>query len=119
MSFEYLQSYTEYRYMQIISSMTKLVQQFYMKPKQAGRNAVKCLKNSISHIIKMDHVKIAYTHTNNYHVNTALVHPQYQLIDSTNFISGAYQDDERANFLRCVLPVVNEKALEPSQLTLF
>ena len=42
-----------------------------------------------------------------------------QLLESTNFIYGAHSEDEYHNFLRCIQPVVNEKALEPPQLTLF
>jgi hypothetical protein len=56
MNYEYLQSYTEFRYMQIHASMTKLVQQYYLKPNRAGANAMRCIKESISRITKMDHV---------------------------------------------------------------
>ena len=42
-----------------------------------------------------------------------------QLLESTNMIYGAHSEDEHINFARCVQPVVNEKALEPPQLTLF
>ena len=42
-----------------------------------------------------------------------------QLLESTNMIHGAHSEDEFLNFNRCVQPVVNEKALEPPQLTLF
>ena len=119
MNYEYLQSYTEFRYMQIHASMTKLVQQYYLKPNRAGANAMRCIKESISRITKMDHVQVAYKNGNNYHVNTGIVHPQMQLIDSTSFIQGVYLNDEAENFSRCVRPVINEKALEPAQLTLF
>lgn len=67
----------------------------------------------------MDHVKVAYKKGNNYHVNVGIVHPQMQLIESTSFLSGVYSSDEAENFLRCVRPVINEKAMEPPQLTLF
>ena len=117
-SYEYLHSYTEFRYMQILSSMHTLVKYFNEKSSRS-QNAVQCIQKSISHITKMDHVKISYTHTNNYHVNTGLVHPQMQLIDTTHLIAGSFTDDERTNFLRCIQPVINEKALEPPQLTLF
>ena len=67
----------------------------------------------------MDHVRISYTKSNSYHVNTSLVHPHMQPLDSTHLIFGAYTEEEHQNFNRCVQPVINEKALEPAQLTLF
>ena len=105
--------------MQILASMSKLVQQYYLKPNSAGANAMRCIKESISRITKMDHVKIAYKKGNNYHVNNGIVHPEMQLIDSTNFIPGVYLNDEDENFKRCIRPVINEKAMEPPQITLF
>lgn len=42
-----------------------------------------------------------------------------QLIENTNLIYGAHSEDEYQNFVRCVQPVINEKALEPPQITLF
>jgi hypothetical protein len=67
----------------------------------------------------MDHVRTSYSKGNSYHVNTGLVHPQMQLLESTNLIYGAHSEDEHQNFTRCVQPVINENALEPAQLTLF
>ena len=67
----------------------------------------------------MDHVKSSFSRSNSYHVNTSLVSPHMQLLESTNLIYGAYSEDEAQNFQRCIQPVVNEKALEPPQLTLF
>jgi hypothetical protein len=40
-------------------------------------------------------------------------------MESGNLIFGPVEDDESTNFRRCVGPVVNEKALEPSQVNLF
>jgi len=67
----------------------------------------------------MDHVKVSFQKSNSYHVNTSIVHPSYQLLEASNLIAGVYSEDERQNFARCVQPVINEKALEPPQITLF
>lgn len=67
----------------------------------------------------MDHVKVSYSKGNSYHVNTSLVHPNQQLLENSNILNGSYHHDERMNFDRCVQPVVNEKAMEPAQTTLF
>ena len=64
-------------------------------------------------------MRLSYSNGNSYHVNTALVHPQMQLLESTNMIFGALSEDDHQNFQRCVQPVINEKALEPPQLSLF
>ena len=117
LKYEYLNSYTEFRYMQILGSLHKIIQQFYIQKK--GGNAIGCLRDAISQLSKMDHVRISYSKGNSYHVNTSLVHPHMQLLESTNFIYGAHSEDEYQNFNRCVRPVINEKALEPAQLTLF
>ena len=58
-------------------------------------------------------MRASYSKGNSYHVNTSLVHPQMQLIENTNLIYGAHSEDEFNNFMRCVQPVINEKALEP------
>ena len=102
--------------MQIVGSFHKLVQQFYY---QKNASAVKCVKDAISQLTKMDHVKVSFKKSNSYHVNTSIVHPMYQFLESGNLIEGVYTEDERLNFRRCVQPIVNEKALEPPQITLF
>jgi hypothetical protein len=56
--------------MQVLGSMTKLVEQFYI---QKNAPASKAIRGAISRITKMDHVMVAYTRANNYHVNTGMV----------------------------------------------
>lgn len=41
------------------------------------------------------------------------------MLENANIFAGAVTPDATANFKRCVRPVINEKALEPSQVTLF
>ena len=118
-NYEYLQSYTEFRYMQIITSLNKLMIQFQQKANGQGTQAMKGFREAISRITKMDHVKVAYKSSNNYHVNTSLVHPEMQIIDSTNMLAGVYNHDDSLNFKRCIRPVINEKVMEPPQITLF
>ena len=62
---------------------------------------------------------MSYAKSNSYHVNTSLVHPHTQFIESSNLIFGAFSADEHVNFARCIQPVINEKAMEPPQITLF
>ena len=115
--FEYLNNYTEFRYIQILGSFHKIIHQFYIQKR--GTNGIRSLRQAISLLAKTDHVRISYSKGNSYHVNTGLVHPHMQLLEPTNFIYGAHSEDEHINFSRCVQPVINEKALEPPQLTLF
>jgi len=77
------------------------------------------LREAISQLAKVDHVRISFTKGNSFHVNTSLVHPHMQLLETTNMIYGAHSEDEHLNFMRCIQPIINEKALEPPQLTLF
>ena len=60
------------------------------------------MREAISNLTKMDHVRISYYKGNSYHVNTGLVHPQMQLLESTNMIYGAHSEDEHQNFTRCI-----------------
>ena len=41
------------------------------------------------------------------------------MLENSNIYSGSYTVDQAANFKRCIRPVINEKALEPPQVTLF
>lgn len=117
LKYEFLNSYTEFRYMQILGSFHKIIQQFYIQRRPG--NGIRSLREAISQLTKMDHVRTSYSKGNSYHVNTSLVHPEMQLLESTNLIFGAHSEDEHQNFARCIQPVINEKALEPPQLTLF
>ena len=98
--YEYLNSYTEFRYMQIVGSIHKLVEQYYIEKKDP--KTIKSLKQAVSSLTKVDHVNVSYTRSNSYHVNIGLVHPHMQLIESTNMIYGSFQEDEHINFARCI-----------------
>ena len=115
--FEYMNSYMEFKYMQIVGSLHKLIDQYYHD--KAGVGTIKSLKDAVGELTKMNHVKVSYARSNSYHVNTSLVHPHMQLVESSNLIFGAYTEDEHINFARCVRPVINERVLEPPQITLF
>ena len=62
----------------------------------------------------MSHVTVSYARSNSYHVNTSLVSPQMQFIETSNMIYGAFSEDEHTNFAKCVRPIINEKACEPA-----
>ena len=81
--------------------------------------ASKSIGDAISSLAKMDHVKVSYHKSNSYHVNTSLVHPKLQNLESTQLIVGMSSLDDRMNFDRCVQPIINEKAKESPQITLF
>ena len=42
-----------------------------------------------------------------------------QFIESSGMIFGAFSEDEHINFARCIRPIINERAMEPAQITLF
>lgn len=67
----------------------------------------------------MNHVKVVHLKPNNYSVSTSVVSPEMQKLDSGSLIFGSVEHEEKLNFRRCVQPIINEKALEPPQLTLF
>lgn len=71
--FEYLNNYTEFRYIQILGSFHKIIHQFYIQKR--GTNGIRSLRQAISLLAKTDHVRISYSKGNSYHVNTGLVHP--------------------------------------------
>jgi len=67
----------------------------------------------------MEHVRFVSLKPNNYSVDMSMVNPMLINLESGNFIYGSIQQDEITNFTRTVKPIINEKALEPPQLTLF
>ena len=73
--FEFLNSYTEFKYMQIVGSTHKLVDQFYADKKDPG--TIKALKQAVNDLTKMNHVTVSYARANSYHVNMSLVHPHH------------------------------------------
>ena len=113
---DYLQSYCEFRYLQIIGGFHKLVEQFYL---QKNIPAVRACQQSIAEVTKMDHVRVTFHTKSNYHVSTALTHHQNQQLESGNIFAGANQPDAAQSFRRSIQPVINEKALEPPQVNLF
>lgn len=56
---------------------------------------------------------------NNYSVSASIISAEQFALESGNFIFGAVQHQDTQNFERCIQPIVNERALEPAQITLF
>lgn len=81
--------------------------------------AIDSVQSAIARLIRMDHVKLKFLKPNNYSVSMNIVDPLLVNIEPGNMIFGSMQLDTVKNFNRCVQPIINEKALEPSQLTLF
>ena len=111
-----MQSYAEFRYMQVIGSLQKLIEYFY---RERNLKAVDCVKEALGLVAKTDHVKLSFNRTNSYHVNNSLVAPHTIPLNTCNILSGFYNNEEANCFDRCIQPIVNEKALEPPQVTLF
>jgi hypothetical protein len=63
----FLQNYTEYRYMQIVGSLHKLVEHFY---RTKNMSAARCCIDNIAQFTKNDHVKLVLE-KNSYHVNNS------------------------------------------------
>ena len=59
-------------------------------------------QQALAQVTKMDHVKVTFTSANNYYVNTSLVHPSMQMLDSGNLVYGSAQPDEVFNFKRAI-----------------
>lgn len=112
----YLQNYVEYRYMQIVGALQKLTEHFY---RNDNLRAVASVNEALRDFTRTNHVKLSYNASNSYHVNNSLVNPTLQPISSSNLMHGFFNQDEVVNFTRCVQPVINEKAKEPPQVTLF
>ena len=59
----------------------------------------------------MDH--LIYLKPNNFSIS------QTKISLESNFIDGQKNADEIKSFSRCIQPIINEKRLEPAQITLF
>jgi hypothetical protein len=70
--FDYLQNYTDFRYLQIVGSLHRLVHQFYHQKRINSVQSVQCV---IAELTKMDHVRVKMISHGNYNVCTSLVHP--------------------------------------------
>jgi hypothetical protein len=99
-----------------VGSLYKLVPQFFIQENLA---AIESVQSAIGRLIRMDHVKLKLLKPNNYAVSMNMVDPLLLNIEPGNLIFGSMQAEEITSFNRCVQPIINEKALEPSQLTLF
>lgn len=108
--FEYIANYTAFRYQQIIGSLHKLVSKFYI---DNNMPAVKKLQLTIAQLTQTEHVKL-HLKPNNYSIRSCIVAPNRQLLESSSFIYGQQSMDDKINFKRCVQPIINQKALEPS-----
>jgi hypothetical protein len=113
---DFLPSYCDYRYMQIVGALHKLVEHFY---RTHNLNAVQCLREALSNFTKTNHVKLNACGKNSYYINNSFSAPSNQNLNSTNILFGFYSNDESIDFGRCVQPVINEHAAEPPQVTLF
>jgi len=77
------------------------------------------MKEAISTVTRMDHINVIAASSGNFNVNSSLVNPAQVMLENANLFAGSTTPDSIANFKRCVRPVINEKALEPPQVTLF
>lgn len=70
------------------------------------------MKTGIAQITNMNHVNVKYYKPNNYSVQSVVT--DHTIIENSNLIYGSVQYDDVVNFKRCVMPVINEKSLEPA-----
>jgi hypothetical protein len=83
----YLQNYVEYRYMQIVGALQKLVEHFY---RNNNLRAVASVNEALRDFTRTNHVKLSFNASNSYHVNNSLVNPTLQPLASSNLMSGFY-----------------------------
>jgi hypothetical protein len=81
--------------------------------------AAATLRKSLAEFTKTDHIRASINRGNSFHVNSSFISANNIKLNSTNLIHGFYDHDDSINFDRCVQTVVNEKACEPPQVTLF
>jgi hypothetical protein len=112
----FLESYCEYKYMSLVGCLHKLVEHFY---RTKNIRAVTTITEAIKKFTKTDHIDISYNGGNSFHVNSSLVATGCIPLNSQNLLYGFYNNTEAVLFDRAVRPVVNEKAQEPPQITLF
>lgn len=82
-------------------------------------HGVRVLREQIAKVTNMQHVKIVHLKPNNYAVTSSIIAPESFVMESGNMIYGSVQWEDVCNFHRTVQPVINEKCLEPAQITLF
>ena len=66
-----------------------------------------------------DHIKILYMKPNNFSVNKVAVTPSQTGLEPSSLIDCGGNQDDFYKFERLVEPILNEKSLEPPQVTLF
>jgi hypothetical protein len=93
----------------VVGSLYRLMNQYYL---QKNIKAAITVRHGAAQLTNMGHIKSAFLKPNNYSVSTALTSADLQPLDS--FVFGPLHCDESTNFRRCIQPVINEKALEPS-----
>ena len=88
---------------------------YYLK---GGIKEIKFLTDLHGQISRRDHVKVSFQH-NAFHVNGAYTRPDQYSIDFSNYFGYYGNNEEELGFQTCIHPTINEKALNPPQITLF
>jgi hypothetical protein len=109
--FEFLDHYTEFRHLQIVSTMHALVEKFFLEKNIV---AVAALRQAVASILKTEHFRVVRLLPNNYFVRTAATSPLYKRLEAANLIHGVTTIEDATNFARCVEPLSSQKELEPN-----
>ncbi|CDW83349.1 UNKNOWN [Stylonychia lemnae] len=112
---EFLYSYHEFRYYFLVHTMDKLIDSYHSK---GGSKEVRIISEFQQRLIKRDHVKISYRY-NSFHSNASLTRPDHFSLESSNIFHYYGNHEEYSDFNTCLMPIVNEHAMSPAQITLF
>jgi len=112
---EFMISHLEIKYYNLLHVIERLMDNFYLK---GGIKEIKFLTELHGAIARRDHVKVSFKH-NAFHVNGAFTRPDQVSIDPSNYFGYYGNSEEEQGFTSCIHPTINEKALNPPQVTLY
>jgi hypothetical protein len=111
---DYLKQYHEIRLLQTIQILQKVADQFYDKHDIRSGNSV---DSTIIHLSNRDHIRVSQAN-GAFHVNSLVLNAEASCLETSSLLPQFGSITEKTNFLRCIHPVISDKAMEPPEITL-
>lgn len=113
---EFLISHYEFKYYHLIQVLERLIDSYYTK---GAIKEIKFLTELHAQLTNRDNIRISFKH-NAFHVSAANTRPELISLDSVNLQGVGYYNNhiEEVGYQSCLQPTINEKALNPPQITL-
>lgn len=98
----------------MVHCVERLIDGYYSKE---ATKEIKFMTDLHAQLTRRDNIKLSFKH-NAFHLNLAYTRPDTLNLEGANFFSFYANNEEDLGFQSCIQPSINEKALNPPQITL-